>query len=76
MAEQAAIWAREWIESTRDVSCPDPAFFPPLERPAPHLPDHIDTLFPARRSGQSWILIENFPEVFGIDVYLNFLMLT
>jgi hypothetical protein len=51
MAEHAAIWAREWIESTRDVSCPDPAFFPSLELPALHAPEHIDTLFPARRSG-------------------------
>jgi ribonuclease HI len=47
MAEQATIWAREWIESTRDSICPDPAYFPPLERPATHPPDDVDTLFPA-----------------------------
>jgi hypothetical protein len=47
MAEQAAIWAREWIGSTRDSSCPDHAYFPPLERPAMHPPDDVDTLFPA-----------------------------
>jgi hypothetical protein len=47
MAEQATIWAREWIESTRDPACPDPAYFPTLERPATHPPDDVDSLFPA-----------------------------
>jgi hypothetical protein len=47
MAEQASIWAREWIESTRDPACPDPAYFPALERPATPPPDDVDSLFPA-----------------------------
>ena len=51
MAEQATVWAREWIESTRDESCMDPAFFPPLDRPAPHPPENVDLLFPAPRPG-------------------------
>ena len=51
MAEQALVWAREWIESTRDESCMDPAFFPPLERPAPHPPENVVVLFPAPRPG-------------------------
>ena len=52
MAEQATIWAREWIESTRDPDCPDPAYFPLLERPAIHHPDDVDTLFPAFQRGR------------------------
>ena len=51
MAEQATVWAREWIESTRDESCMDPAFFPLLDRPAPHPPENVDLLFPAPRPG-------------------------
>jgi hypothetical protein len=52
MAEQATIWAREWIESTRDPDYADPAYFPPLERPALHPLDDVDTLFPAFELGR------------------------
>jgi hypothetical protein len=54
MAEQASIWAREWIESTRDPACPDPAYFPALERPATHPPDDVDALFPALQHGRAF----------------------
>jgi len=54
MAEQASIWAREWIESTRDPACPDPAYFPALERPATHPPDDVDALFPALQLGRAF----------------------
>jgi ribonuclease HI len=54
MAEQATVWAREWIESTRDPACSDPAYFPTLERPATHPPDDVDMLFPAIQQGHAF----------------------
>lgn len=48
MAEAATVWAREYIDNTRDPACPA-EYFPQLEHPAIAVAEDADAHFPVAR---------------------------